>query len=257
MGKVRKIMLLSFLILFFNLTLLSQSYEWNSSFFEVNYFRHEFTLSQSGATHDSTSKNIFFPKYKYKQAGEDDSKKKIPGYLHLLLGAGWANATPSFLDPESNSELGGLSLQIAAGAQINQYIGVGFGVNRISTFDPYNSHLSFTGTGVNLNGYPGLFFYNVTIGIVNRYELIDDKEYRSKTFEKEKGNPFFFDIKGGLKIGERIILGMGYFSSSKIKGIYKEYEVPWTSNISIFDEGRKSQIAGFQFFVGFKLIKHD
>ena len=192
---------------------------------------------------------------KYNQTEEEDSKKEIHGYLHFLIGVSGGDENPTFLDPDSGAELSGFSSHLAVGAQINNYLGVGLGFYGISTFNPWNSHLGFRGTGININGYPGSFFYNATFGIVNKYELIDDKEYRSKSFEKEKGSPLFFEIKGGIRIAQRLVIGMGYFASSKIKGIYKEYEVPWSSNVSIFDEVRKSKISGFQFFIGFTLLK--
>lgn len=252
MRIAKNLTLLSFIILFFNLTLLSQSDGWKNAFadLEVNHFELD------GEVAKLLFKNIFSDTTKNNQSVDENSKKEIQGYLHFLIGFSYADVNPTILSSrviEAGGEFGGLSSHFAAGAQLNDYLGVGLGVYAISTLDPWNSHLGFVGTGLNLNGYPGFFFYNATFGIVNKYKLIDDKEYRSKTFDKEKGTPLFIEIKGGLRISQRFVLGMGYFASSKIKGVYKEYEVPWSGNVSIFDEVRHSKISGVQIFIGFTL----
>ncbi|MFK7772239.1 MAG: hypothetical protein AB8F94_08865 [Saprospiraceae bacterium] len=255
MKTAKNLTLLSFIILFFNLTLMSQSNGWKNVFadVEVNHFELD------GKVNKIKIKKTFFntSKNKYNQTVEEDSKKATPGYLHLLIGFSNADVNPTILSTrvlEAGEEFGGLSSHFAAGAQFNNYLGVGLGVFAISTLDSWNSHLGFVGTGININGYPGILFYNATFGIVTKYKLIDDKEYRSKTFDKEKSAPLFFEVKGGLRISKKFVLGIGYFASSKIKGIYKEYEVPWSGNISIFDEVRKSKLSGIQFFIGFTFI---
>lgn len=255
MKIAKNIRLLSFIILLFNLTLLSQSDGRKNadSDIGVNY------NGLNGSAHKPLLNNFFSSntRNKFNQTADENSKKETQGYLHFLIGVSNADVNPTILSSrviDAGGEFGGLSSHLAAGAQLNDYLGVGLGVYAISTLDPWNSHIGIVGSGLNINGYPGFFFYNATFGIVTKYKLIDDKEYRSKTFEKENSTPLFFEIKGGLRISQRFVLGMGYFASSKIKGVYKEYEVPWSGNVPIFHEVRKSKIAGYQFFIGFTLI---
>ena len=256
MKIAKNLSLLGFITLLFNLTLLSQSDGWKNAYADIGIDNNCDGLD--GSAQKPFLNNFFSSnnRNKFNQTVDENSKKETQGYLHFLIGFSIADVNPTILSSrviEAGGEFGGLSSHFAAGAQLNDFLGIGLGVNAISTLDPWNSHLGFVGTGVNINGYPGPFFYNATFGIVTKYKLIDDKEYRSKTFEKENSRPLFFEIKGGFRISKRFVFGMGYVASSKIKGVYKEYEVPWSGNVSIFDEVRQSKFSGTQFFIGLTL----
>ncbi len=255
-------------ILFLTLPIFGQSDSWRNAYSdeEVNLSNSETNLKHgvrfkmkenqllTNFNRSSSLLKKMFPSFiEYNKTVSDSTKKEIVGYLHFLVGVSKADVNPTILSTTAGGEFGGLSFHLAAGAQIRNYLGVGLGVYGISTLDPWNSHLGFLGTGININGYPGVFFYNATFGVVTKYKLIDDKEYRSKTFEKEEGTPLFFEIKGGVRMSQKFAIGLGYFIAPKIKGNYKEYEVPWSSNVSIFDEVRESKISGFQFSIGFTL----
>lgn len=179
---------------------------------------------------------------------KDNSYKNRSSYFHFLIGKGSVNDHIIFKNFNNRVFM----LNLGGGAQINNYLGYGVALRSGSSFNPQGDNLNFSALGANFNGYPNVFFYNVTLGSVINYSLVDDGEYPGLRFEKSKGFPLYFEIKGGIRLFRRVSLGMGYFATSKIKGNYKEYDNPGASGNStlVIDEIRKSKFSGIQFFIG-------
>ena len=193
-------------------------------------------------------------KEKYRWRGADDqegsSKQNPAKYLNVLLGV---SSVKDDL-PIRNVKYGSspITYNLAGGIQFHEYLGLGFGVHFSRYNNTNSSALSFVGYGLNINGYPDIFFYNATLGFVGEYKLIDDQEWPGKTFDKSKGAVPFFEIKGGVRLYRQFSLGVSYFVSSKIKGNFKEYDKGGGGYPSplIIDETRRTKFSGVQVFFG-------
>ncbi len=195
---------------------------------------------------------VFFPTPKKRDgksnddASTDNSNKKRPSYFHLLLGKGSVNDHSVY--KRFNREV--IMFNLGGGVQINNYLGYGVSLRSGSSLNPNGDNLSFLAIGANFNGYPNIFFYNITLGSVLNYSLVNDGEFPGFIFEDTKGIPLFFEIKGGIRLFRKVSFGMGYFTTSKIRGNYRQYDEPRGSNILIIDEERRSSFSGIQFFIG-------
>ncbi len=176
----------------------------------------------------------------------DNSNKKRPSYFHFLLGMGSVNDHAVY--KRFNREV--IMFNLGGGVQINNYLGYGVALRGGSSVNPNGDNLNFLAIGANFNGYPNIFFYNITLGPVLNYSLVDDGEFPGLLFDDSKGFPLFFEIKGGFRLFRKVSFGMGYFASSKIKGNYRQYDDPRGSNTLIINEERRSSFSGIQFFVG-------
>ncbi|MFT6319323.1 MAG: hypothetical protein ACJAT4_000240 [Granulosicoccus sp.] len=179
---------------------------------------------------------------------KDNSYKNRSSYFHFLIGTGSVNDHIIFKNFNRRVH----SYNLGGGAQVNNYLGYGVALRGGSSINSQGDNLNFLALGVNFNGYPNIFFYNVTLGSVINYSLVDDGEYPGLRFEMSKGFPLYFEIKGGIRLFRKVSLGMAYFASSKIKGNYKEYDNPGASGNStlVIDEIRQSKFSGIQFFIG-------
>jgi hypothetical protein len=189
------------------------------------------------------------PKKRNDKTIENDSKSKRSTYFHFLLGWNSVNDEPSTL---MNYSYGAITSNLGGGVQVNNYIGYGAALRGAVSFNPNSSNLNFLAFGANFNGYPNIFFYNVTLGAVLNYSLVNDSEYPGIVFKKNKGAPLFFEIKSGVRLFRKLSIGMSYFASSKVKGNYKKYEYDFSTfeKILIIDEERQSKFSGIQFFIG-------
>ena len=195
-------------------------------------------------------KKMFAPtsKYKYhyftKEESDEKPERRMATYFHLVFGFTKVMDDPTVMNYRYG--FGGPSLNIGGGRQFNQYVGIGGSFHLGTSIGQGSPNFSFSAIGVNFNGYPGVFFYNATLGTISGYELFDD----SRTFKKSKGVVPFFEIKGGVRFFRRCSLGLSYFGSPKIKGNFKEYEDPLDTKILIIDETRRTKFSGVQVFFG-------
>lgn len=172
--------------------------------------------------------------------------RKKSNYFHFLIGSGSTSDHNVYKD----FNRGTIHFNIGGGVQKSNYLGYGIALRGGSSLNPNGDNINFLAIGANFNGYPNIFFYNLTIGLVLNYSIIDDGEFPGLIFKIGKGFPLLFEAKGGIRLFRRFSVGMGFFASTKIKGNFQEYDDPIGNNILVTDEIRRSNFSGIQLFIG-------